>query len=186
MDGLYIVAILLQLGVIFYFVRRSRQHPKTDKQAQGTQGLNDYERWRHTALHIKPADLKLAIPANQLLVYGVIMDWNMGDVIVTLSAYITGAANMYLSSGGSITGGGKNPVVGEAAVDLVTAAQYFTERSVAVTTAELPTSGCIRFTLLTNHGTRAVQEQMQFFENESSSVSVLFEQGNKVLLEIRK
>jgi hypothetical protein len=140
---------------------------------------------RNTALHIVPGQLKLTIPDNETLVYGVVMDWNMGDTLVTLVSYITGAANMYLSTGGSVLGGGKNPSVGEAASELVTMAQSYIFRATPVTTFELPPVGCVRFFLLTNHSKLAAQEQLGYFDNGTSPWLPLFEKANEVITEMR-
>jgi len=44
----------------------------------------------------------------------------------------------------------------------------------------------VKFYLLTNNGVYVGQEQMKNFENNSSTWSKLFEEGNIVLTELRK
>ena len=183
MTIVYLILILLQAGVIIYFIRRDR---KPQVASPPVPDNNTYEGIRRFAINVTPDQLKLAIPPAETFVYGVIMDWNMGETIVTLAAYITGAANMYFSTGGGITGGGKNPEVGEVAVEFVIAAQAFINRAVSTTVTELPTPGIIKFYLLTNKHIYAAQEQAAYFDDNSSPWLSLFEKGNQVIIEMRK
>ena len=182
MTVVYILLIILQLCVVIYFIRQNKKKPVAA--APGT-APGTYETQRNTAISITPQQLKLAIPDTQTLVYGALMDWNMGPATVTLAAYITGAANMYFSTGEGITGGGKSPLVGEAAVEFIMAAQDYIERAVPVATAELPSPGCVRFYFLTNHRMYAAQEQVKHFEDGTSPWLSLFEMGNRVLTEMQ-
>ena len=187
MTVLYIVLIVFQIGVIIYFVRRGSIQRRNEL-AHGT-GTNSssatdsttYDGLRSIALQVTPAQLGFVIPENETFVYGVIMDYNIGDGIVTVSAYITGAISIYFSNGGVKTGGGMTPEVAELAVDFVAAAQGYIDRTIRVTDTELPSNGCVRFYLLTNHGIYVAQEQLAYFENGSSAWLPLFEKGNEVI-----
>jgi len=181
MTVLYIILILLQVGVIIYFVRRGRMQRKNEYKDAAVPDSTTYEGLRNIALKVTPAQLKLKIPDTETLVYGVIMDCNVGDAIVTLSAYITGAVSIYFSNGGMKTGGGMNPSVAEAAVDLVTMAQDYIDRAIRVSATELPSQGCVRFYLLTNNGVYVAQEQLAYFENSTSAWLPLFEKANEVI-----
>ena len=179
---LYIVAILLQAGIIVYFVVRSRAGKKAKAEMKReTADENAYENLRTVAIQVTPAQLKLAIPDDETLVYGLVMDCHIGDVIVTLTAYITGAANMYFSNGGNKIGGGKTPAVGEVAVEFVTAAQSYVYRAIRVTATELCEGGCVRFYLLTNKGIHAAQEQLRYIEDGTSPWVSIFEKGNELI-----
>jgi len=181
---IYILAIILQTGIVIYFVRRGRAEKKKILDAKSND-LSTYQGARTTAIGITPDDLKLKIPETMLLVYGVVMDWDMGEEVLTLAAYITGAVNVYLSTGVGITGGGKNPEVGELAVQFVTTAQDFVDRSIPVSNADYPSKGCVRFHLLTNKGMYAAQEQLIHFEDTTSPWLALFIRGNTVITEMR-
>ncbi len=182
MTIVYILVILLQLGVIVYFVRRGRSQtaPKSAAAVGDT-----YPNQRNLALSITPYQLKLAIPDDKTLVYGVVMDWNMGDTTMTLVAYITGAASMFLSTGGGVTNGGADPAVGEAAVEFVVATQDFLDRGIPTTTTDIPAEGCVRFYLLTNKGLFAIQEHVKHFDDNTSVLLSLFQKGNEVVTEMR-
>ncbi len=179
------IAIVVQLGIIVYFVRRNRIHRKELAAKTTTETGDTYESLRNLAIHITGGQLKLSIPDSTTLVYGVLLDWNLNESVMTLAAYITGAASLYLSTGEGINGGGKDPRVGEAAVAFVVAAQDYIARAMPVVTTDLPPSGCIRFYLLTNKGLYAAQEQMVHFEDTTSPWLPLFELGSEVMSQIR-
>lgn len=182
MIALYIILILLQLGVIVFFVRRGRKQKQDASKTKpaASNPASGYEGLRNTALNISPAQLNLKIPDSETLVYGVVMDCNVGNAVVTLSAYITGAVSMYFSTGGGKTGG-MYPEIAESAVDFVTTAQGYIGRAIKVATTELPSNGCVRFYLLTNSGIYVAQEQLAYFENSSSAWQSLFEKGNDII-----
>ena len=180
----YIILFLLQVGVIVYFVRKGRKQKKINSEKAAVADDSSYEGLRNLALQVSPTQLKLSIPDADTLVYGVIMDCNIGDGIVTLSAYITGAVSLYFSSGGVKTGGGLIEEVAELAVELVTTAQKYIGRSIKVTNTDLPPAGAVRFYLLTNHGTYVAQELLTDFENSSSAWLPVFEKGNEVISQI--
>lgn len=182
MTIIYVLIIIAQLGVIFYFVRKGKTQSSKYTQ-EVTAG--SFENLRAAAMGIKPEQLKLAIPDSQTFVYGVTIDWNMGDEIVTLATYITGAANLYLSKGGGVSGAGLKPNVGEAAVKLVNAAQDFLPRAMPSTGKDMPQEKCVRFNLLTNKSIFSAQEHVQYFDDGSSPWLTLFQQGNEVIAEMR-
>ncbi len=178
---LYAILMLLQAVVIVYFVRRNRMLKKQMGTTEAAPEDESYLGLRNLAINVTPAQLKLTIPGNETLVYGVIMDCDFGAMIVTLTAYITGAANIYFSTGGGKTGGGKSPAVGEAAVELVTTAQSYISRAIRVSAAEPCDKGCVRFYLLTNKGIYAAQEQLLHIEDGTSAWIKLFEKGNEIV-----
>jgi hypothetical protein len=185
-NAIYIAAIIVQLGVIIYFVRKNKKKPQAPAASNAEAPKKDsYEDQRSIALSVTPAQLKLGIPDSETFVYGIVMDWNMGDTLVTLVCFITGAASMYLSSGGGVVGGGKNPSVGEAAAELVTMAQDYIDRTIPITTFDLPGKDSVRFYLLSNHHRHAAQEQVARLDDTTSPWLPLFEKANEVILEMR-
>ena len=185
MTVIYILAIILQAWIIYYFISKSRKKAN-QAENKASVDLSTYDGVRDAALNVSPADLKLNIPASQVFVYGVVMDWDMSGTMLTLAAYITGAANVYLSSGPGITGGGKNPEVGELAVRFVSDAQDFLGRAIQVPQAAYPTKGCVRFHLLTNQGVYDAQELLIHIEDTTSPWLSLFIRGNNVINEMKQ
>jgi hypothetical protein len=187
MTYIYILALLLHVGIFIFFVRRSLAK-KASKKVVSTAvgGASTYEQTRNTALSITPDQLGLNIPQGALKVYGVVMDWDMSGTILTLTAYINGAANAVLSSGAAVVGGGKNPAVAEEASEFVLVAQNYISKTLHVTTAGLPAPGTVRFNFLTNQGVYAAQELLSAINDNSSPWMGLFFRGSMLLDEIKK
>ncbi len=185
-EAIYLVAILLQVGVIIFFVRRNKARAGNKAEDREDYPEGSYEQQRGLALSVTSVQLNLTIPDSVTFVHGVVMDWNTGDTIVSLSAYITGAANLYLSNGGGVSGAGKKPEVGEAAVKFVAAAADHIHSAVPVAgIKDMPPVGCVRFYLLTNKQIFAAQEQVKHLDDGSSSWLDVFSKGNDVIAEMR-
>ncbi|MCD6010989.1 MAG: ribonuclease inhibitor RraB [Flavipsychrobacter sp.] len=185
-EAIYVVVILLQVFIIVYFMRRNRQRVGKGPIAGAEHEQGSFEHQRKMALSVTHAQLKLMIPDNITFVYGVVMDWNMGESMVSLAAYITGAANLYLGGGGGVHGAGKNPNVGEAAVKFVAIAADHIERVVPVANTDSALHpGCIRFYLLTNKCIYAGQEQVKYLDDGTSPWLEVFQKGNNVIAEMR-
>lgn len=183
--AVYILIFVLQAGVIAYLVWRGKKDKTGKPQVASAAVVSNYETLRTEAFTVTPAHLRLGIPDSEVFVYGVIMDWNMGDTVVTLVTFITGAANMYLSSGGGVTAGGKNPSVGETAAELVNMAQSYLGRAIPVVEVSVPAKDMVRFYFLTNHHKHAVQDVISHFDDRSSPWLPLFEKANEVIVEMR-
>jgi hypothetical protein len=146
---------------------------------------NPFEELRNRAFKTTPEDLELSLPDNKTVVYGVIMDWEMGGAVATTVSYQTGDASLYLSSGGGVIGGGQHQNVNSAAKQFVNLAQTFIGIAIRTETTPLPEKNVVKFYLLTNKGIYVGQEEMKNFENNSSTWIKLFEEGNNVLSELR-
>jgi len=133
-----------------------------------------------------PQQLGISLPATKTIVYGIIMDWEMGGGTASTVAYQTGDASLYLSSGGGVIGGGQHQNVNSAAKHFVSLAQTFLDKTTKTVTTPLPVKDEVKFYLLTNNGVFVGHEQMKNFESNSSSWFKLFEAGNIVLTELRK
>lgn len=147
---------------------------------------NSFEGLRNMAFSATPEQLGLSLPTDKTVVYGLIMDWEMGGATASTVAYQTGDASLYLSSGGGVIGGGQHQNVNSAAKQFVTLAQTFLDKTTKTETTPLPSTDEVKFYLLTNKGVYEGQEQMKNFENNSSTWLKLFEEGNIVLTELRK
>jgi hypothetical protein len=185
MTLLYIILILLQAGILVYFMRRGRMQAKTEQETEVSPAPVTYEEVRKLAINVTPGQLNLTIPPAETLVYGVVMDWDMGNAITTLAAYITGAASLGFSTGGVVKGGGLQQGVGEAASEFVVAAQDYFDRAIPINTTDLPSKGCVRFYFLTNNGISAAQENTKHFDDCSSPWLNLFLKANVVISEIQ-
>ena len=184
MYTVYIAMMLIPLAAIILINIRKQRMKNRGSESTGKGTI--YERERNIALNITPNILKLNIPDDETLVYGVVMDMDIGEGFMTLACYITGAANLHFSSGSGIRGGGKNPSVGEAGVEFVTGAQEFLELAKGITFVPVPVERTIQFCLLTNKGKYLAQEPMSSLQDSSSSWIHLFDKGSKVIAEMHK
>ena len=133
-----------------------------------------------------PEQLKLSLPTNKTIVYGIVMDWEINGAIATIVSYQTGDASLYLSTGGGVIGGGQHENVSSAAKHFVSLGQSFLDKAKKTEKTTLPETGVIKFYLLTNKGIFVDQEQMKNFENRSSTWLSLFDHANILLTELQK
>jgi hypothetical protein len=190
-----IIGIILAGGLAFYLTsckgksnadNNTTANVDTSKVKVHKTQENAFEGLRNMAFSATPDQLGLSLPTDKTVVYGVIMDWEMGGATATTVSYQTGDASLYLSSGGGVIGGGQHENVNSAAKQFVSLAQTFLDKTTKTETTPLPATDEVKFYLLTNKGVFVGQEQMKNFENNSSTWLKLFEEGNKVLTELRK
>ena len=192
---IYIITRLILLCVIIFHliscknssqsnvqIEQSKDKPKTEMKQTADNSFNDL---RNMALAMTPEQLNLRLPNDKTKVYGVVMDWDLGEGVATLVAFQTGDASFYLSSGGGVIGGGQHDNVKRATVAYVDKAQTYLSKTTKTETTSLPDKDGIKFYLLTNNGKFIAQEQMKNIENNSSAWLELFEEGNKVITELR-
>ncbi len=146
---------------------------------------NPYEDLRNMALATTTEQLGLELTNDKTKVYGVIMDWNVGEGIATFIAFQTGDASMYTSTGGGAIGGGYYENVKKAFVMFIDKAQNYLNITTKTETTPLPEKNNVKFYFLTNKGKFVAQEQMKNFDNNSSQWLELFEEANKVITELR-
>lgn len=190
-----IIGIILAGGLAFYLTsckgksnadNNTTANVDTSKVKIHKTQENAFEGLRNMAFSATPDQLALSLPTDKTVVYGVIMDWEMGGATATTVSYQTGDASLYLSSGGGVIGGGQHENVNIAAKQFVSLAQTFLDKTTKTETTPLPATDEVKFYLLTNKGIFVGQEIMKNFENNSSSWLKLFEEGNNVLTELRK
>lgn len=190
-----IIAIIIVVALIFFFASRTKTTGANDIQQTISEDTtpaaqqpkeNPYEGLRNMAFSVTPEQLELSLPADQAVVYGVIMDWEMGGATATTVAYQTGDASLYVSTGGGVIGGVQHQNVSSAAKQFVQAAQSYLDKTTKTPSPALPAADEVKFYLLTNDGIFVGQEQMKNFENNSSEWLRLFDEGNKVLTELRQ
>lgn len=191
----FIIGLIVIGGIIFYLT--SCNNKQSSKQADDyvsksgdtvkvhTLPDNRFLDLRNMALDVTPEQLQLSLPADQTKVFGVVMDWDLGDGTMTLITYQTGDASMYLSSGGGVIGGGQHENVSKASKEFVSMAQNYVDKSSKADTTTLPDKDCLKFYFLTNKGKFVAQETIDNIENKSSKWLDLFENANNVITELR-
>jgi len=152
----------------------------------GSQGEDVFECLRGLALGTTPERLGLSLPADEAVVYGVVMDWAVGNGVATTVAFSTGDASLYFSSGGGIIGGGGHEGVGVAARRLVEEAQSCLGKAAKSDSTPLPGKGEVRFYLLANTGVFLGEGRTADLEGGLSEWSGVFDRANGVITEIRR
>lgn len=142
---------------------------------------------RYQALNFTAAKLGLKLKDDNE-VYGVVMDWGLGDDgTCTLVCYLTGDASIYYSNGGGQIGGGhSHEAIKKAAISYVRYAQQLLPLTTIAQPAAVDTGNYVRFYLLTTKGLHTAKARMEEIDNRSWKLAALFDEANKVITEYVK
>jgi hypothetical protein len=146
---------------------------------------NNYTELRQTAFSATPEKLGLSLANDKVVVYGVVMDWEMRGGIATTVSFMTGDASIYMSSGFGVVGGVKHENINTAAKAFTASAQEYLNLASKTDDLGLPKSKEIKFFFLTNKGIYVATEKMENFESKSSGLQELFRKGNDVIAGLR-
>lgn len=169
-----IIGLILGGGLVFYMTsckgksttsNNMTTNADTSKVKVHKTKENAFDGLRNMAFSVTPDQLGLSLPTDKTVVYGVIMDWEMGGATATTVSYHTGDASLYLSSGGAVIGGGQHENVNSAAKQFISIAQTFLDKATKTEITTLPTTDQVKFYLLTNNGIYVGQDIMNKFEN---------------------
>jgi hypothetical protein len=164
---------------------REHQIQDTTQLTKVDSNNNSYLDLRSLAFSMTPEQIGVPIHDGQTKIYAVIMDWALGEGTVTLVAFLSGDASLYLSSGGGVIGGVGHDNIKQAAVAFINKAEKYLSKTVKTANTPLPEKDGVKFYFLTNNGTFIGEEHVQNFDNSSSQWLDLFEEGNKLITEIR-
>lgn len=180
----YIILGLIIVGGLVYIL--TTKNKNTDnKQNKVDPNNNPYNDLRNMALGANPNDLQLNLSDDKTELYGVVMDWDLGEGTATLVSFTTGDASLYLSSGGGFIGGGGHDNVVKAINSFINKSNTYLGKATITETTPLPDKNGLTFYFLTNKGKYKATEQMQNIESEKSEWLDLFEEANKLITEIR-
>jgi hypothetical protein len=118
-------------------------------------------------------------------IYGILMDWPVGEQTATVFSTSTGAASLYTTSTFGIIGGEGHETVWTAAMSFVRAADRFFDASTPVTEYPYPIAGRVRFYFLTFGGVRVIDTDLASITSRTSKYAELFGLGQAVLTELR-
>lgn len=180
----YIILGLLIVGGLFYYLT-TRNRNSDNQQVKVDPNNNPYNNLRNMALGATLDELQLKLSDDKTEIYGVIMDWDLGEGTATLVSFLTGDASLYLSSGGGLIGGGGHDNVIQATSNFIKKSENYLDRASLTETTPLPDKNGLTFYFLTNKGKYKATEQMQNIEREKSQWFDLFEEANKLITEIR-
>ena len=147
---------------------------------------NPYHALREQSFNTTAAQLQLKLDNTKTIVYGVIMEWDITDAIVSLVAFQTGDASMYVSTGQIFIGGFAHENVKISALQFVEIGQEYLELAKPTTETPKLDNGCVRFYFLTNKGKYYIQGTVDNIESNKSNLTKLFDAGNNVITEYRK
>lgn len=190
-----ILGLILLAGLTFYLTSCSNKSDakQTSQQTQDTTkgqkvdpNNNPYLDLRNMALNATPEQIAIELPKDKTKIYGVVMDWDLGEGTATLVAFMTGDASLYLSSGGGVIGGIGHENVNIAVKNFISNSETHINKTTKTETTPLPEKNEVKFYFLTNNGKLVGQENMANFENNTSEWLTLFEEGNNLITEIRK
>ncbi len=192
-----IIGIFILSGFLFY-ITSCNEKSKVNGQGNSSQNLdtskmiktkveeNPYPALREQSLSITAEQLQLNLDNSKTIAYGIIMEWDLTDVVVSVVTFQTGDASLYISTGQIYMGGFTHENVNEAAKSFVENGQEFLKYAKPITETPLPYKNCVRFYFLTNKGKFYIQETVENIENNKSNLTKLFDLGNKVITEYRE
>jgi hypothetical protein len=145
---------------------------------------NPYPGLRNQAINVTPEQLQLQLD-NDNDIYGLVMDWNMGDAIVTVISFKTGDASVYLSTGQAFIGGYAHETVINAAKQFVAEGEKYLSKATKTDNTEPTNENKVDFYFLTKSGKYYIEDDFGKIENETSELYGLFESANQVITEYR-
>lgn len=191
-----ILGLVAIAGLVFYMTSCSNKlQVKSEARIEENQDTsnnmktkvkeNPYFDFRNQSLSVTPEQLQLKLDNKTTITYGVVMDWDIGKAVVTVVAFQTGDASMYVSAGQIYIGGYAHDNIKKAGLSFVEYAQQYLSKANPTTETKLPDKNCIGFYFLTNKGKYYIQETVENVKSKSSEFTHLFDLGNNVITEYR-
>lgn len=146
---------------------------------------NPYQKLRNHSFTITAKQLNLKCDSSKTEVLGMMMEWNMGEVIASTVAFKSGDASLYLSTGQIYMGGIGINRVRKAGLDFAKEGDIFLSKAVLSADTTAPSKAMVKFYILTNHGRYVHEESFDKIEKKTSEWLKLFELGNGVIAEYR-
>jgi hypothetical protein len=141
---------------------------------------------RATFLSSSAASLGLSPTKEFPRVFGVAMDWPVGDDTATIVSAMDGTASLYTTSTFGIIGGDAHAAVRAAAQRFVTAAESHLSAAAPTSSYPYPEKGKIRFYLRTFQEVRVIETDAASAYSSSGAYSGFFRAGQAVVTELRK
>ena len=189
------VAGLILIGIAFAvwkLLQRSQSNPSNTIQVETATNKsnekprnNAFNEMRNRALTFPSEQFEIEHQTATPIVYGVVMDWNLGEGTATFVSFMSGDASMYTSTGGGVIGGVGHENVRKASIQFMKKGQNFVSKAQRSDDLSLPNSNSVKFFLLTTQGRFVAEERLHNFDNGSSQWLDLFEEANKVITELR-
>ncbi len=140
---------------------------------------------RQMALTTPAGELGFSSDSDFPRVYGVLMDWYIGEATATVMSMRDGTASLYTTSTFGIIGGHGHEAVRQAAARYVKLAARYVDSSKVVTEFPYPESGKVYYYLLMYDGVRLCVGDKSEIERGSDPTRPLFAAAQDVLTELR-
>lgn len=180
----FIISILSQLKIFRKTDKPNSNSVKSNDSINKSE--NPYYGFRDLAFKMTPEKLQLNLSKDELHVFGTIMEWNVGSNIVTIVAYESGDASMYISSGQIFIGGYAYDEITTIAKDFVNTSKEFISESTLTNEYLHPKANEVKFYLHTTKGIFYKKVIEEDIKNNNTKWSILFNKGNTIITEYRK
>ncbi len=118
-------------------------------------------------------------------IYGILMDWPIGEQTATVFSTSTGAGSLYARSTFGIIGGDGHQTVRTAAMNFGRGADRYFDAATPATEYPYPRADRVRLYFLTFDGVRVIDTDLASITNRTSKYAELFGLGQAVLTELR-
>jgi hypothetical protein len=139
---------------------------------------------RRLAFETKPGDLGFKSDEEFPKVYGILVDWPVGDQVATILSMRDGTASLYTTTKKGIIGGDSLPGAREAAIQCARTAGHFLDTATPAREFPYPKPGEVFFYFLTYDGVYFASAKEEELFNEKDSRAVLFAWAQRVLTEL--
>ena len=141
-----VLGLLIFGGLAFYLTSCKNKSQGQTEQRQDTTtrekvdpNNNPYNDLRNLAFSATEEQIGVQLPSEQTKIYGVVMDWDLGEGTATLVAFLSGDASLYLSSGGGVLGGGGgHENVKQSVSAFIDKAEKYLDKTTRTETTQLP------------------------------------------------
>jgi hypothetical protein len=140
---------------------------------------------RKAALTTPPGKFGIRPTKEFPRIYGILMDWPIGDVTATVLSTSAGAASLYTTSKFGVIGGEGHESVRTAAIKFVRTADRLFDLATPTTDYAYPAANHVCFYLLTFDGVRVIDTELASIESGTSKFAEYFGLGQEVLTELR-
>lgn len=140
---------------------------------------------RSQAIVTSPADFGITPSVDFPVVYGVVMDWPLGEATATVVAFSDGNASLYTTSTFGVIGGIGHEAVRDSARSFVRTAASLYDSAAPTSESQLPESDRVQFLLLGFDGVRLIDADLDAVSAGGDRLSSLFGAGQSVLTELR-
>jgi hypothetical protein len=153
---------------------------------QSDEAKNRMKKLRQMILTVPPKEIGFESDEEFPLVYGVVLEFKLGESVASIVALRGGEASLYTTSTFGIIGGYDHETVRRAAKQFVRkAAAYKSQVTDAKTEFPYPPKDQLQFYLLTYAGVKVIRANEEQVTSGEHPLSGLFSAGNDVLTQLR-